>query len=441
MPEAKTSEQHEAVQQIVRDLLQEVYDPKRAATLVAGVIAHHAPELHGWAQAQLRSKHGFVPFLPQPMSVAKPAAAQFQAIFGVRPVITPQTLAPASDALLDAQTTHFRVDPELGRLCVVLHLAPALRLWVVIRQYVREHEGSGWIDRQSLLDALKAQSITYSARHLRRVLAEGEGLFWNVTRERVYMRSWVHVAALMTRNAHSEKAGRIERNRPGVREMYVPVAGDLEQWEAQLYAAWFAYRNNPTISRSELCHLFGRDKTTLRHWEKARLAGQLTVRHNYAQCPNVEAFFQHIPHYATSYTAWVHGQGKPRKITRIRWQLPNTYLVGAIKQHHRKGQTSKVRKRVNEVSEIMPADERRGGWHRLYFDQAETLRKFVRNHPEAEARYAWRGENHSRQGIFEINTSGFPLTHSLEQAKPTEAFELVKVQSGKGKRRTFSHLT
>ena len=113
-------------------------------------------------------------------------------------------------------------------------------------------------------------------------------------------------------------------------------------------------------------------------------------------------------------------QGKPRKIARIRWQLPNTYLVGAIKQHHQKGQAAKVRRRVNRVTETMPADERRGGWPRLYFDQAETLRQFVRKHPEAEARYVWRGENRVGQGIFEINASGFPLTHCLERAKPKD---------------------
>ena len=208
MPEAKTSEQHEAVQQTVRDLLQGVHDPRRAAKLVAAVVVHHAPELHEWAQAQLRSRHGFIPLLPQPISVAKPAAAQFQAIFGVRPMIIPQTLTPASDAILDAQIAYFQVDPELGRLCVVLHLAPALRIWVVIRQYVRDHEGSGWIDRSSLLDALKTQGIAYTSRHLRRVLASGEGLFWNTTRERVYMRSWVHAAALLTRMALATKVGR-----------------------------------------------------------------------------------------------------------------------------------------------------------------------------------------------------------------------------------------
>ncbi|MEO8396529.1 MAG: hypothetical protein ABI700_26280 [Chloroflexota bacterium] len=427
MPEAKTSAQHEAVQQTVRDLLQGVDDPRRAAALVAAVVAHHAPELHEWAQAQLRSRHGFVPLRPtSPMAVAKPAATQFQALFGVRPVIVPQALKTASDGLTEASIATLQVDPELGRLCVALHLAAPLRIWVVIRQFVREHDGSGWIERKRLRELLKTYQIVCSDRHLRRILTNGEDIFWNVTRQRVYMRSWAHLAATLTETALAAHSGRIERNRPGVREMYVPVAGSLETWEAQLYAAWFAYRNNPTISRSELSALFNRDKTVLRRWEKTRLVGMLTLRHNYAQCPNAEAFFQHIPAYATSYVAWVRWQGRPRRIARIRWQLPNTYVAGAYKQHHRKGQASKVRKRVNRVTETKPADERRGGWPRLYFDQAETLRKFVRKHPEAEARYVWRGENRFRQGIFEINTSGFPLTHCLERAKPKDEQVFLK---------------
>ena len=364
MPSAGTHQQQETVKQTVRELLQGVDDPRRAAALVVAVITHHAPELHEWAQAQLRARHGFVPQLSA-QSAPKPAEAQYQTIFGVRPVIAPQAQIAASECLPDAQAAQFRVDPELGRLCIALHLAPVLRLWVVVRQYVREHDGAGWIERKQLRQVLNTNQIGCSARHLQRLLTDGEGAFWNVTRQRVYMRSWGHLAVTLTQTAQAAKIGRIDRNRPGTREMYVPVAGSLEQWEAALYAAWFAHRNNPTISRSELSRLFGRDKTTLRHWEQTRLAGQLTVRHNYAQCPNVETFFHHIPHYATSYTAWIHWKGKPRKIARIRWQLPNTYLVGAIKQHHKKGQASKVRRRVNGVSEIMPADERRGGWPRL----------------------------------------------------------------------------
>jgi hypothetical protein len=234
------------------------------------------------------------------------------------------------------------------------------------------------------------------------------------------MRSWAHLAACLTQVAQHARIGSSERNPAGARELYVPVAGSLETWEAQLYAAWLAYRNNPTISRSALSALFGRDKSVLRRWEQTRLAGLVTVRHNFAQCPNHEVFFQHIPQHATSYVAWVRWHGRPRQVVRIRWQLPNSYLVGAIRQHHRKGQAAKVRRRVRVETETLPAKERRGGWHRLYFDQAATLRQFVRKHPEAEARYVWRGENRVRQGIFEINASGFPLTHGMERAKPRE---------------------
>ena len=164
MPGAKTNEQHEAVKQTVRDLLQGVDDPRRVAALVTAVITHHAPELHDWAQAQLRSRHGFVPLLSQhPITVTKPAEAQFQAIFGVRPIIVQQPVISVSDTRWDAETTHFRVDPELGRLCVALHLAPALRVWVVLRQQVREQGGSGWIERERLREALNAQTITCSS--------------------------------------------------------------------------------------------------------------------------------------------------------------------------------------------------------------------------------------------------------------------------------------
>ena len=421
MPGARTNAAHKAVQQAVRDLLQGVQDPRRAAALIADVVAHHAPELRAWAEAQLRARH---PWLRLPGSVQNPAVkppeAQYQALFGVQPMIALQASEPPAVAATDAQTMALRVDPELGRLCIALRWAGALRLWVVIRQSVREQGGAGWMARPALRDALGTYGVKCSARHLRRLLASGEGLFWNVTRERVYMRSWAYLAAQLTQQALVAHIGQAERNRLGSREMCMPVSGSLEAWEAQLYAAWLAYRNNPTISRSQLSDLFGRDATVLRRWERTRLAGQLTVRHNYAQCPDHQAFYDHIPSHATSYAAWVRWEGKPKRVARVRWQLPNTYQTGAIKQHHKKGQAAKVRRRVNIVTETMPADERRGGWHRLYFDQAATLRRFVRTHPETEGRYVWRGENRWRQGIFEINTSGFPLTHALERATPRD---------------------
>ena len=123
---------------------------------------------------------------------------------------------------------------------------------------------------------------------------------------------------------------------------YVPLARavSLEAWEAWLYAAWLAYRNNPTIARETLAQLFGRSADTLRQWEDKHLAGQVTVRHNYTQCPhpNVEdeRYFNHIPAHSQAYRGTVRFQGQWREVTRLYWQTCNSYQVKGMRQHPRR---------------------------------------------------------------------------------------------------------
>jgi hypothetical protein len=282
----------------------------------------------------------------------------------------------------------------------------------------RRTDGSGWVSKQALYSGLVKHGYNCSPRQFRRLLAAGEGLFWNLSTHKVFLRSWKYVAAQLSLRARDIKQGRIERNKPGVRQVYVPIEGSLQQWEAHLYAAWIAYRENPTISRSELSHLFGRDVTTIRHWEKKRLSGVLQVRKNYAQCPDWETFYNLIPHHATDYVAGVRFRGRIRRVVRYRWQVPNTYF-SSLRQHYRRGQASKVRRRVNGSLDL-PADVRRGGLPRLYHDTPERLRRQARRNPELPARYVWRGENRHRHGIFEPNQSGFPLTYPDERLRPRD---------------------
>lgn len=380
-----------------------------------------------------------IPALPTPPAAPAQrlttAEQLYKSLFGVLP-----TIIEAPEAPKEAAT--FRIDPELGRLAIALHLSAQLRAWMIIRDEVREAAGSGWIERSRLVEALDAQGIHYTERHLRRLLLDTpdhlreknvsiEGLFWDVTRKRIYMRSWVHVAKGLTSLAQIAQVGRIERNRPGAREMYIPVQGDIEQWEAEVYAAWFAYRNNPVISRAELCVLFGRDKTTLRRWEKTHLQHKLTVVKNFSQCPSYERFYNHIPQHAHTYVAYARHGNRRLKVQRIRWQIPNTYKAGAVKQHYKKGQAAKVRRRVNMVAVTLPADERRGGWPRLYFDKAETLKQFVDKHPDGEPRYVWRGLNTRDAGIWEINQDGFPLTHHAERVPQLTEREFLMIRGWK----------
>jgi hypothetical protein len=409
---------HDVIKQTVLQLLSGIDDGERASAVIAAVVAHHAPELTTWAQERLRHRFGKCS-LHTTYAVSSPEAS-YKAIFGTAPVILPDSEKQASECDLEP-LEGFLVDPEMARLAIVFDLAAPLRLWVFGRALSRRIDGAGWVSKQALYSGLIEHGYSHTPRHFRRLLAAGEGVFWNLSERKVFLRSWKHVAGQFSLRAQETRQGRIERNRPGVRQVYVPIDGSLQQWEAHLYAAWHAYRENPTISRSELSCLFGRDVTTLRDWEKKRLAGVLRVRKNYAQCPDWETFYNLIPHHAIDYVAGVRFRGRIRRVVRYRWQVPNTYC-SSLKQHHRRGQASKVRRRVN-VSLDLPADFKRGGLPRLYHDTPERLRRQARRKPDLPARYVWRGENRHGHGIFEPNQSGFPLTYPDERLRPADELE------------------
>ncbi|MCA9909769.1 MAG: hypothetical protein KC519_14025 [Anaerolineae bacterium] len=372
---------------------------------------------------------------PSSQRVTRPAATQerlsesleafYARIYRVPVAIIDERQKHPVHALLEAQEGCLRVDPELGRLAIVLHQAAPFRLWLVGRELVRQTHPAGWVSRQDLRQALEQYGIKYTQRHIRRLLLEGEGVYWNCSAKRIYLRSWKHVAARLTELAGQQNVGDIIHNRPGKREQYVPVGGSLEQWEAALYAAWFSHRECPTIARETLMQLFGRDETTLRRWEQTHLEGVVQVRHNHAQCAEYAQFWNNIPAHAETYTAVTYFQKEVWLVERIRWQIANTYLVTGIRQHSRKGQSKKVRKRVNRAVGI-PAEEKRGGWLRLYFDKPEQLHARLKRYRARTwdiprlAFYVWRGEDHRQQGVFEFDDDGFVLTRAGEAAKPAQ---------------------
>ena len=327
--------------------------------------------------------------------------ANYQIIYGVIPETLPEV------------PSEIRVEPELGRASIFLHVAAEFRVYVIAREITRSGDGSGRTTKKALKKWMKAYGQDYSREHLSRLLRAGEGLFWNRSYKDIYIRNPAHVAASMAEIDPSV----FTTNKPGVRDMYLSPTGSLEQWEAMLYAAWLAYRENPTIARETLAHLFNRSADTLRLWEEKHLSGLVTVRANYAQCPhpNLEddRYFEHIPEHSQAYRGYVQFQGKWTEVIRFYWRTCNTYQVKGIRQHHRKGQAPQVRKRINDVLD-QPASERRSGLLRFkrYFDTPEGLRKHVRKH--GGVYYLWRGESRKGKGIFEINNTGFGVTYPNE---------------------------
>ena len=334
-------------------------------------------------------------------------AATYQEIFGVKPQIVPELPA------------ELRTEPEIGRICIGLYKASEYRLYVVARELTRSSDGSGKVSKKALRAALRAYGITYTREHFNRLLRAGKGLFWNLSRRQVFIRRLAWLSSRLAELAPELYA----TNRPGVRDMYVSPAGTHEQWEAMLYAAWCAHRENPTIARETLETLFNRTQHTLRRWEQAQLQGFLTIRANVVQCPHPlhedERYAGDIPEHSYPYVARVKFQGQWQEVVRIRWRTSNTYQTSGIRQHPKRGQARKVRKAVNGMFE-QPADGKRCGPHPLkrYFDNAKHLKDYTAK--KLCIAYLWRGENWLGQGVFEINTTGFWFTWPNERVSASE---------------------
>ncbi len=410
-------------------------DPQQQALVCAEFCCQHAPHLIEWLKAKIYA--ALPDALLAQLVFEQPEDGRIQALgrlSGFReqqplPVSPPRhepvrteakPFKVARDYLPDLSRIRIipdligelRIDAELGRGCVALHKAGEYRFYVIAREVTRSRGGSGKITRHDLKEALEVYNIGYSARHFNRIIKAGHHLFWRVDGDQIYL---VHPGKLAARLVALSPQTFVS-NRPGGRDMYLSPVGSLEQWEAGLYAAWMAYHNNPTISRAALEQLFGRDQNSLRRWEDTRLYTILDTRANYCQCPDYnDEFFDYVPDHAQAYLANVYFQGRTEQAIRMVWRIPNTYQVTGIRQHPRKGQGRKVRRYVNEAL-ARPADQERGGdtLRKRYFDNARHLKTYIDKHDGVG--YLWRGENRRRQGMWEINRSGFWQTHSHERA-------------------------
>lgn len=405
-------------------------NPANRALVVARIAVNHGDaDLITWVYQLIERNTTDARARTEALHLLKPPAAAYPNIQIVEEAPpTPEAIQLPTLTITPMKSLGVRVEPDLGRLAIALRLASLFRLWVVGRDLVRRGNGSGQVEKACLKQALANCDITYSKGHFNRLLKQGVGLFWDIDANcrRLFLRAPKHVAGQLTRRALAADPALIDRDPPGVRDVYLSPTGSHEQWEAMVYAGWMADRNNPTIARQTLERLFGRDQDTLRRWERQRLAETLTIRKNYAQLADVQGeLYPLIPEHAQSYVANVREQGKVIEQVRVYWRLPNTYLIQGIHQHPHKGQASKVRKVVNaefdqfsteQSAENMPADVMRGGLPRfkLYFGDAKAVRRHVRKYDGFG--YVWRGLNRHGHGIFEPCRNGYVFTYAKERA-------------------------
>lgn len=317
--------------------------------------------------------------------------------------------APACDDVV------VRLDPELGRLALGLGRAAELRLWAIARhRSTMQHDGRGWVT----VEALKADldpARAYSKRHLRRLLRAGHGVFWQYSGQRVYLAGVQKLAGALARRSAAECPALIATNIPGrMKDVYLPVGGTHEQWEALIYAGWLAAKNDPTIARATLAALFNRTAETLGRWEQARLAGVVVVTPGYAQVMAGDTLDEdsgdqviYIPEGAKAYE-------DRAGVLHLRWQLPNTYR-SHIRQHNRKGQGRKVRQAVasslaGEPLEVMAEGQPRNP--RRYYEDVKRLKAALRR-PGAGVRYLFVGRDERERNCWEpAASSPYPRTRA-----------------------------
>lgn len=324
-----------------------------------------------------------------------------------------------------------RADPELVRLAIALHQAPLIRLWLIAREITRQSNGSGRIAKSALRAALGRFQVVYRKQHVYRLLKAGEGRYWDISGQSLYLAGYGRLATALSLLAEQQDPRLVATNRPGVTDVYLDVSGSLEQFEANAYRSWLYYRDYPTISREQLSILFGRTAETIRRWESEHLTHTVSKRANYAQCADLNDYPYPVPEHATAYVARVGQQ----RVMRVRWQLPNTYFTKGVKQHRHRGQSAKVRRTVNSVlsnaflknHELQqPANVWRGGSLRcqldsdrklysrkLYFDSPSKLASYVDKY--GGMGYLWLDENRHGHGLFEVSVCGIAETQAHER--------------------------
>jgi hypothetical protein len=383
-------------------------------------LGNHAPLLIEQARAQLGSGNYLSEHLEQMAAAFMVEAAPVVESLPVED----QRERYAVAAVQAVQAV--RVDPELARIAIGLHQVSQLRFWLLARHVITEkYEGRGWIDRQELFEALANFDVSFTRRHFNRRLAEGEGLYWRIDRQtkRVYIGSIVKVSRLLVETAAESAPELVLTNVPaGVRKpVLLPISDTHEQWEARIYAGWLAARRNPTIARATLESLFGRGADTLRRWEKTRLVGIVDVTPTFAQVSQ-EAIeygdFTGTPEHATPYIAItknrLNPELPPRFVKRrIRFQLPNTYMVNEIGQHNHAGQSRRVRAAVNRALGVEPLhympEGNRPARQKLYFHSGLKLKRTFKKYGRAN-RYLFIGFNKRGHAIFEVPANGFAET-------------------------------
>lgn len=303
----------------------------------------------GWRASQALRRHS-AETPPTPSPVLNPP-----------PPIPPANLQPSTSQPASTLT----IQPDLALALLHRRQSATGRLWLLLRHL--DTTGCGWVR----IEAAKAQLATADApwrvcswRQFRHLLQQGRGLFWQLDRGRIWLRSAAHVA-------HDLGLQRLSSQPVAVPVTHL-LAG-IGAVRAHLYASFHSGRRAQPIARATLTYLSGASHSTQRNYE-ARCG--IRVQPAYALGGVDSQAHRQI-------TAWQHGRAAftfidttgrhgPRQAAYVAWRLPNTYqgIYPSLSKQSRK----RLNRRLIDLAHNGTPGNNRRRWPTRFFKQRATAR-------------------------------------------------------------------
>jgi len=290
-------------------------------------------------------------------------------------------------------------DKKLNRLAIVCNIAPAYRVWLVMRS----ESGSGQINKKELRAILSEHHIIKSKRNYDHILKTGEGILWTVQPNGIYFKSFVKVATDLTRRAYIIDAHTATANRVGVTRHEITInrnKGNLTDFKASCLALWL---DDKQISQLETARMFNISEVTVRAW--AHRSG-VKITANYIEMPLTHGT-QENPHVTHGYLI-KNKQGK----TVISQRISNSYKYYRSKERYR-GSGYQARKDVNSNLSKLDSNAILSNCDTLYIQTFKELQNAERQgHFNGDSfRYFCTGHRKLKRtkgkiGIFELCLHG-----------------------------------
>lgn len=248
----------------------------------------------------------------QPQRVVAPIGQE--AVFSAD---TPSTAPPATPSPASPPPT-LTLQPDLALALLRCNQTAAGRVWLLLRRL--DIDGRGWVTLAEARAQLTAPDAVWRIcgwRQLRNLLRQGDGLFWQIAQNRLWLRATAKVAHGLGLSHLTGKP------------VALPIQhllGRIGAVRAYLYAAFHSGRPARPIARATLTRLSGVSQSAQRQYEArcgVRSQAMFALgRRDDALEREATAWRRGRSLFKLTDTAGRHG---PRQAAYLAWRLPNSY--------------------------------------------------------------------------------------------------------------------